>query len=321
MKLLYRLPDSNEILSLSEEESPNEVSFTDFEVKRTIAFSGNFKVITPEQALENHISSSGLSLPEYASQDQPHEEYIQSVGRIIKFLRENSIKKLVFSRLKFKALEDINISQTFLNLCEKYPNAFCWWFSHEGESWLGATPEILGRFDKKSHSFVTMSLAGTLPVEENWAEKETEEQKPVTDYISNILHRYSSNVMVSPVYDHISGNIKHLRNDFSAVIQPHQLQNLITELHPTPAVCGVPKEFCQNAIELFETHDRDLYSGYIKVEDENFITYFVNLRCAQLYRNGILLYAGGGITPLSNPEKEWRETELKMQAVALNLAI
>jgi len=31
------------------------------------------------------------------------------------------------------------------------------------EIWLGATPEILGKFNKKTHEFFTMSLAGTLP--------------------------------------------------------------------------------------------------------------------------------------------------------------
>jgi len=32
-----------------------------------------------------------------------------------------------------------------------------------------------------------MSLAGTLPINEEWSEKEIEEQKPVTHYISEIL--------------------------------------------------------------------------------------------------------------------------------------
>jgi isochorismate synthase len=46
--------------------------------------------------------------------------------------------------------------------------------------------EVLGKFNKATHEFETMALAGTLPVSEDWSEKEIEEQKPVTTYIQNI---------------------------------------------------------------------------------------------------------------------------------------
>ena len=124
---------------------------------------------------------------------------------------------------------------------------------------------------------------------------------------------------ISPVYDHISGNIKHLRNDFKAVINRHNISDLIKELHPTPAVCGVPKEQCSEIIKNNEKYNRAFYAGYIQTEQDNEITCFVNLRCAQLFRNGILLYAGGGITALSEPEKEWKETEMKADAVLQRL--
>ncbi|KAK6021242.1 hypothetical protein OSTOST_13087, partial [Ostertagia ostertagi] len=116
--------------------------------------------------------------------------------------------------------------------------------------------------------FETMSLAGTIPVTENWTKKEIEEQKPVTDFIKNILKNFTSEVEESETYDHISGNIKHLRTDFKAKIEKEDLGKLITELHPTPAVCGIPKAFCMNAIDDFEMHPRNFYAGYIKVETE-----------------------------------------------------
>ena len=165
-----------------------------------------------------------------------------------------------------------------------------------------------------------MSLAGTIHVDENWTDREIEEQKPVTDFISNTLKNYASEVYKSDTYDHISGNIKHLRNDFSAKISENDLEKIIYELHPTPAVCGIPKEICQNAIENFETHPRNFYAGYIKVETEENVQYFVNLRCAEFFKNAALIYVGGGITAESSPEKEWRETELKSEAVLKNLS-
>nr|MBP7983046.1 chorismate-binding protein [Kaistella sp.] len=206
------------------------------------------------------------------------------------------------------------------NLCETYKNAFVYFFIKDGECWLGAFSELLGKFDKKTSEFQTMSLAGTIPVDENWTDKEIEEQEPVTDFISNTLKNYASEVYKSDTYDHVSGNIKHLRNDFSAKISENDLEKIIYELHPTPAVCGIPKEICQNAIENFESHPRNFYAGYIKVETEENVQYFVNLRCAEFFKNAALIYVGGGITAESSPEKEWGETELKSEAVLKNLS-
>ena len=188
--------------------------------------------------------------------------------------------------------------------CKSYPNAFVYFFIKEGKCWIGAFSELLGKFDKKTSEFETMSLAGTLPVNETWTAKEIEEQKPVTNFIKNILKNYSSEVEQSETYDHISGNIKHLRTDFKAKIMSEDLENLISELHPTPAVCGIPKDLCKSAIEKFESHPRNFYAGYIKVETEETVQYFVNLRCAEFFENACLIYVGGGITAESSPEKE-----------------
>ena len=74
-----------------------------------------------------------------------------------------------------------------------------------------------------------------------------------------------------------------------------------------------------NAIDDFEMHPRKFYAGYIKVETEETIQYFVNLRCAEFFRNAALIYVGGGITAESSPENEWQETELKSQAIITNI--
>jgi isochorismate synthase len=82
------------------------------------------------------------------------------------------------------------------------------------------------------------------------SEKEIEEQKPVSSYIRNVLEKFNSNseIQESETYDHISGNIKHLRTDFKARINPENLGSIIQQLHPTPAVCGIPKDFCKEKI-------------------------------------------------------------------------
>ena len=315
--LYFRFPFSDSIFTVNENSDKKSVSFLSFDETESINFYGNIEeFFFNENILSNQISTELLEFKE-----ENQFEYEAKLGKVIEFIKENQLSKLVISRRKVFDFEEkkINLSQTFLNLCKSYPNAFVYFFIKDGKCWIGAFSELLGKFDKKTSEFETMSLAGTLPVNETWTAKEIEEQKPVTNFIKNILKNYSSEVEQSETYDHISGNIKHLRTDFTAKIMSEDLENLISELHPTPAVCGIPKDLCKSAIEKFESHPRNFYAGYIKVETEETVQYFVNLRCAEFFENACLIYVGGGITAESSPEKEWRETELKSEAILKNL--
>ncbi len=315
--LYFRFPFSDSIFTVNENSDKKTVSFLSFDETESIDFYGNIEeFFFNENILSNQISTELL---EFKQENQ--FEYEAKLGKVIEFIKENQLSKLVVSRRKVFDFEEkkINLSRTFLNLCKSYPNAFVYFFIKDGKCWIGAFSELLGKFDKKTSEFETMSLAGTLPVNETWTAKEIEEQKPVTNFIKNILKNYSSEVEQSETYDHISGNIKHLRTDFKAKIMSEDLENLISELHPTPAVCGIPKDLCKSAIEKFESHPRNFYAGYIQVETEETVQYFVNLRCAEFFENACLIYVGGGITAESSPEKEWRETELKSEAILKNL--
>lgn len=314
----FRFPFGTKIYTAADTSSNTVLSFRPFEEGPSADFGGPVLEIGEEQL--QHLSSVALNECS-AAHPETEAEYLDTVARVIDFVKLHQLPKLVISRRKHISYQNIDLGATFLNLCRAYPNAFVYIFVKNGICWAGAFSEVLGKFDRTSGDFETMSLAGTLPLSSNWGHKEIEEQKPVTTFISDILKRYSGSVSQSGTYDHISGNIKHLRTDFKAKIRPDQLDALISDLHPTPAVCGMPTEFCKNAIKQFEKKPRHFYSGYIKVELGGLVQYFVNLRCAQLYRNGAEIYVGGGVTAKSHPEKEWLETELKSEAILKNLSI
>ena len=323
MKAIFRLPFEEKFILINHHEAARNVaSFFPFTNGKTIHLQAeNLEVCTSEELKSSFFEvenfpeiNAELNIPQ-------HEEYLQKLEKAIEIIKQNNLPKLVISRPIAKEISSINLEETYQLLCKKYPNTLCYLLISDEEIWIGATPEILGKFNKKTHEFFTMSLAGTLPVDEEWSEKEIEEQKPVTHYISEILKKYVtlSEVKESETYNHISGNIKHLRTDFTAKIGDNRLEELIEELHPTPAVCGIPKEFCKEKIIEIEQYNREFYAGYIKIETEEEIYYFVNLRCAKIYKNQVIAFAGGGITALSSPEKEWRETELKSQAILHHL--
>ncbi|KFF18610.1 chorismate-binding protein [Chryseobacterium sp. JM1] len=319
--IYFKLPFDETLYSTDQKQDKESVSFQSFDLLRQITFEGH--IINASGQFENDtITNENLLKDESHFNEETKDEYINTLHQVIDVIKDHDLPKLVYSRRKiFTDFNEIDYKESFKKLCTSYPNAFRYLFNDGQNAWMGAFSETLGKFNKTTHQFETMSLAGTLPVSEEWTEKEIDEQKPVTSYIKDILENYSENIEVSETYDHISGNIKHLRTDFKARIQPEDLDSLIHDLHPTPAVCGIPKDFCKQNIQKFEKFPREFYAGFIKVETDESVMYFVNLRCARLYKDSVHIFVGGGITAQSDAEKEWRETELKSEAILKNLVV
>ena len=86
-------------------------------------------------------------------------------------------------------------------------------------------------------------------------------------------------------------------------------------MHPTSAVCGLPKQEAKYFIQKHEGYDREYYSGFLGELNIDLVTFrtlqtdlFVNLRCMKVKQNKAQLFIGCGITKDSNPEKEYIET-------------
>lgn len=322
--IYFQFPFDEKIYSTDEKYEIHPIEFHSFDNAEIKNFKGKIVEISKEDFSKLHINSAILHDEEIIYKAENKEEYLKKLEDVIAIIKRNKLPKLVLSRRKMiRNFNSLDLIKSFSNLCLNYPNAFKYVFFDGKDSWIGAFSEVLGKFNKTTKEFETMSLAGTIPVHENWSQKEIEEQKPVSDYIRNILQQYDfeNTLKESETYDHISGNIKHLKTDFKLKITPENLDMIIRELHPTPAVCGIPKDFCADQIGKTEKFPRELYAGYIKIETEHHIQFFVNLRCAKLYKNAVHLFVGGGITAESSPEKEWNETELKSEAVLKNLEL
>ena len=217
----------------------------------------------------------------------------------------------------------MNAGVFFIKLQKVYPNTFCHIINIPGAgTWVGATPETLLRINKNLAQ--TISLAGTQPFRENdqivsWQEKELEEQQIVTDYIESILKKFEIiNYSKEKVQNVQAGNAIHLATEFSfdkATIEKH-LGTFISELHPTPAVCGFPKDKALELILNTEKHNREYYAGYCGTINMNEKTdLFVNLRCMKNLKDKLALFVGGGLTSQSKPQKEWYETVLKAETL------
>ena len=157
------------------------------------------------------------------------------------------------------------------------------------------------------------------------------------------------NIQLKGPYTSRAGNLLHLRTDITGEIgksnsedadfekekKPSETENdsltkLISAIHPTPAICGLPKDAAKKFILANENYDREFYTGFLgeinmkqeikrsgnRRNTENQVyaaqvtktSLYVNLRCMKLNKDTTELFVGGGITAESVPSAEWEET-------------
>lgn len=270
-------------------------------------------------AQKDNSSEKHFSVSISTKENPAKEHFEQLVQKGIHAIEKGFFAKVVLSREEILDVPDFDIVSVFEKLVEAYPSAFTYcWFHPKIGLWMGATPERL--LKSENSKFSTMSLAGTQPFQGLsdviWDHKEKEEQQLVTDFILDNLKKVTSEIIVSSPYTLKAGNVIHIKTDIEGLInQDSDLKEVVTILHPTPAVCGLPKKVAKEFITDNEGYSRDYYTGFLG--ELNFQSankaklksdLYVNLRCMQIKHKKAHLYVGCGITKESIPEKEWIET-------------
>ncbi|MCL9980659.1 MAG: chorismate-binding protein [Bacteroidia bacterium] len=254
-------------------------------------------------------------LPSELVESSTWSHFSEQVEKIKEGISQNKFEKAVLSRVKWVEFQSLlsldSLLQIFKLACTKYPNSLVYLLcTNEYGVWMGASPEILVEIE--GDEMRTMSLAGTLfNPDEKWSDKEEREQSVTALHISETLNSLGLKEKISEVEEITNGSIRHLVQYHKSHIQDVDLGQLISKLHPTPAVAGYPVNKSVQMIEELEQHERELYTGFIGDTQE----VYVNLRCAQIFKNGIKLFAGCGINSQSDSEREWQETELKMRVI------
>ena len=263
--------------------------------------------------------------------------HINLVKKGVEAIKIGDLKKVVLSRAEKVNLSETNPITIFKRLLNTYKSAFvyCWYHPKVG-LWLGATPETLIKIE--GNRFSIMALAGTQDytgaLDVVWKNKEKQEQQIVTDFIIDNLKPSVENFKISDVETVKAGNLLHLKTMISAQLKADvNLKQVISALHPTPAVCGLPKSSAKQFILIHEGYNREFYSGFLgelnlettreprsgrrNIENRAYAVtkkstqLYVNLRCMQIKNKQAIIYVGGGITESSNAESEWEETVSK----------
>ncbi len=320
-----------------------EVMFFRTNQKNFLVFNVSFSSTTHIEKIKERIKKKLESLF-----DQTEKEVLQAkiksisgnspkekkkwkgfVTHALENILENNIDKVVLSRrIELLLNNEPNLDYLAESLRTSYPRCSIFCYHHGKSNFFGASPERLALFS--AGRMMIEVLAGSAPrgkdeiedlsIEKNvlMSEKNIREHNFVVEYIKNVLTPITVNINIeNPLAAKKLPNIQHISTSFRVTLKKDEsLFSTLKELFPTPAVCGVPKENAIHLIKKLEEQKRGLYSGIIGwfnlLGEAEFV---ISLRSALQINHTLYAYAGSGIVQDSEPEDEFKETELKFHTI------
>lgn len=259
--------------------------------------------------------------------ENEYDSFIEKVIKALSKIRDNKLTKIVVAQaLEIYSDSSFNLIQSLQNLRYNHPDCYIFCISNNQEDYfVGASPERL--LSIQDNQLVTDALAGSAPRGEREYEdqilgekllnsdKEKREHETVSDFIVEHLSQLDLKPKKASLQLLKLRNIQHLWTPIYAHI-PFNLKPLeiIAQLHPTPAVAGVPIDIACQEIKNYENFDRSLYAAPLGwIDCDHNCEFIVGIRSALIKNNKARLYAGAGIVAGSNPQQELTEIKLKFQ--------
>ncbi|WP_293133510.1 isochorismate synthase MenF [Microcoleus sp. bin38.metabat.b11b12b14.051] len=273
-------------------------------------------------------SQSSISLKQIPVNDAT--QFKTSVKSALELIEAKFFSKIVLSQaINVISQTPFSLIDSLNNLRLTYPGCYVFSTSNgKGQQFIGASPERL--ISIHNNQLIADALAGSAPRGKTEAEdgnlgqgllnseKDIREHQAVIDFIVDRLSSLGINPDFSPLPRLLQlSNIQHLWTPIRARIPPDiHLLKILSQLHPTPAVAGVPRDIALQQIRGCETCDRSLYAAPLGWIDRTGNGEFaVGIRSALIDGSRAILHAGVGIVAGSEPEKELAEIQLKLQAL------
>jgi menaquinone-specific isochorismate synthase len=258
------------------------------------------------------------------------DRFMATVIAALKPIHTHRINKIVLAHaIDVTARFPFQWARSLYNLRQLHPDCYVFSISNgKGQSFIGASPERL--ISIRDRTLITDALAGSAPRGKTTHEdgelaeglinskKERHEHHVVVEFLTQTLRQLGIQPQFASAPRLLQlSNIQHLHTPIRADLPNHlHPLDILAELHPTPAVAGMPRDMACHLIRRLEPFERSLYAGPLGwVDAQGNAEFIVGIRSAFMDGHHARLYAGAGIVAGSEPEREMAEVRLKLQAL------
>ncbi len=257
---------------------------------------------------------------------RPPDAWTDAVATATARIRAGGLDKVVLAReVVVTADAPIPVATVLVRLAQAYPD--CYLYLVDG--FCGASPELLvgrsgdvvraqpmaGTAPRRGDPVADARLAASLLASPTYRH----EHQVTIDAVHDGLLAFSSYVDYEPEPSVVAlANVAHLATSVEGRLShpPASILELVEALHPTPAVCGRPRDTALAAIAELEDLDRGRYAGAVGwVDGAGNGEWAVAIRGAAIDGNVARVIAGNGIVGDSDPATELVETRAKLQAM------
>ncbi|MEX2466823.1 MAG: isochorismate synthase [Gemmatimonadota bacterium] len=255
-------------------------------------------------------------------------EWEDAVRACLSAIREGRISKAVLARTLDVALERrLDPVDIVMHLWRANRGSHVFLFEPEPHTALvGAAPETVATL--RDGVFHATAVAGSIrrgsgPREQGElaaqllaSDKDRAEQCIALDDMVARLATVAHQIRSDPQPHVLTlARIQHLETEIRASVPVGVgVLDLLRILHPTPAVCGLPRDAALGVLAAGEPFERGWYSGPVGWFDPDGNGVFAPaLRTAVANGSSWRLFAGAGIVDGSVPAAEWEETAIKFE--------
>lgn len=260
--------------------------------------------------------------------------FCSMVEKALNAIQTHKIDKVVLSRLMMiESEKPLNALNIWYQLHHQNPLSYNFYLPLDKGALIGASPELLLR--KQDNYIQSCPLAGSAKREDTvsldnlakeallHSSKDRYEHDLVTQAIRSRLTPRCQHLTIPPPTLISTPALWHLATKIEGIVvnENENALSLACLLHPTPALCGTPYKRARDLIAQLEPFERHWFGGIVGWSDaQGNGEWVVAIRCGKINPHQIELFAGAGIVPDSQPEKEWQETTNKLSTMlsALN---
>ncbi|HAN31393.1 MAG TPA: hypothetical protein DCQ06_07330 [Myxococcales bacterium] len=257
-------------------------------------------------------------------------QWTNGVDSALKDIEAGVFRKVVFARRRrVRFSQDADPMHMFIALSTQEQATFRFFVQPAPDSaFFGASPERL--FSLRGDRILTEALAGTRPrgatdaqdsalaTELLNSDKDGREHDAVVQMLTGALQQLSESVELdrSPQVMQLT-RVQHLYTPIVARARCRgQVAETLDGLHPTPAVCGSPRDAAQRWITQNEPFQRGLYAAPVGwVGGGGDADFTVAIRSALLQDRHLDVFSGAGLVAGSDAQTEWQEIDHKIAAL------